>query len=236
MGQYYQIVNLDRQERLNPHDFQDGAKLLEFGSSGHGTMAAFARLLAMTPGKKGPWAGNRVVVTGDYADEGRFTPAAWSHVTLYALARGYAPPSEELGPAPVFKALTEKDCGQLRDGDETSGWEHGKPLPAFLQPMDTTFEQPEDLFEAMDVQVQEGLMDVLEDCMRMIRCSAPGNTLAYQPLLSVRIESNESGDCTAIHAAFGERDTVGRMRPVLQKTLAFPAKLSAVLEFFEVQN
>ena len=81
MGQYFKIVNLDKGELLHPHDFDDGLKLTEFGYSGNGTMAGLAALLADSNGKGlgdiksdspliGSWAGDRIVITGDYEDEG----------------------------------------------------------------------------------------------------------------------------------------------------------------------
>jgi hypothetical protein len=89
MGQYYKIVNLDKGQYLKPHNFGQGAKLLEFGSSGSGIMLGLAVLLADGNGRGGgdlnddklkprlkklvgSWAGDRIVVTGDYADAGRF--------------------------------------------------------------------------------------------------------------------------------------------------------------------
>lgn len=116
MGQYYHIVNLDKQEYLDPHGFGDGLKLREFGESSMGTMTALAFLLAdgngrgggdyirydgqpgdhpnldvyfaskQTPERCGSWAGDRVVVAGDYADEGRFTSDAAKN--LYDVIRG----------------------------------------------------------------------------------------------------------------------------------------------------
>lgn len=81
MGQYYMIVNLDKKQYLNPHKFGDGLKLLEFGSSGNGTMCGLAVLLANSNGRGGgdlrsekevigSWAGDRIVIAGDYAEKG----------------------------------------------------------------------------------------------------------------------------------------------------------------------
>jgi hypothetical protein len=83
MGQYYLIVNLDKKEIIDPHKFGDGAKLLEFGNSSSGTMCGLAILLADGNNRGGgdlhsdnpiigSWSGNRVVITGDYADTGKF--------------------------------------------------------------------------------------------------------------------------------------------------------------------
>lgn len=89
MGQYFKIVNLDKKQFLHPHKFDDGLKLMEFGRSSDGTMAGLAILLADSNGRGGgdcrsespwvgTWAGDRIVITGDYADEGK-----WGDGLLY---------------------------------------------------------------------------------------------------------------------------------------------------------
>jgi hypothetical protein len=77
MGEYFKVVNITKRQFLCPHSFGDGAKLLEFGSGG-GTMQALTVLLSTRPfdhdgeNLAGSWAGDRVVIVGDYADdEGR---------------------------------------------------------------------------------------------------------------------------------------------------------------------
>lgn len=82
MGQYYKVVNLTKKEYLNPHDFDDGAKLMEFGQSSGGTMASLAILLANSNGRGGGdadcddmewvgrWAGDEIIIAGDYAEKG----------------------------------------------------------------------------------------------------------------------------------------------------------------------
>lgn len=88
MGQYYKIANLDKKQFIDPYAFGDGAKLLEFGTSGTGVMAGLAILLANSNGRGGgdlpsdrgvvgSWAGDRIVIAGDYAqagDAGEFGP------------------------------------------------------------------------------------------------------------------------------------------------------------------
>lgn len=77
MGQYYKIVNLDKQECLDPHDFHGGAKLVEMMSS----LATCALTLLLADGnglgggdfgadspRIGSWAGDRIVIVGDYAE------------------------------------------------------------------------------------------------------------------------------------------------------------------------
>jgi hypothetical protein len=84
MGQYYLIVNLDKKQFLHPHKCGDGLKLLEFGCSANGTLTALAILLADGNNRGGgdlhsdhpiigSWAGDRIVIAGDYADDGKFT-------------------------------------------------------------------------------------------------------------------------------------------------------------------
>lgn len=83
MGQYYYVVNVTKKQYLHPHKFGDGLKLMEFGPSGDGTMAGLAILLADGNGRGGgdlhsdktvigSWAGDQIVIAGDYADAGRF--------------------------------------------------------------------------------------------------------------------------------------------------------------------
>ena len=85
MGQYYKIVNLDKKQFLHPHRFDDGLKLMEFGQSGSGTLLGLTILLADGNNRGGgdcrsddpligSWAGDRIVITGDYADPHYFIP------------------------------------------------------------------------------------------------------------------------------------------------------------------
>ena len=80
MGQYYIVCNLDKREYLDPHACGDGAKLMEFSQNSYGMMRALAILLSQGNGRGvgdfrstdpliGSWAGDRIVVAGDYADE-----------------------------------------------------------------------------------------------------------------------------------------------------------------------
>lgn len=70
MGQYHLPVNLDKHEYLHPHRLGDGLKLLEFGMSGFGTMAALTALLDTSQAEHGRWAGDRIAIVGDYAEAG----------------------------------------------------------------------------------------------------------------------------------------------------------------------
>ncbi len=83
MGQYYKIVNIKKKQYITPHTFGDGAKLMEFSMSASGVLAGLAILLADGNGRGGgdlhsendiigSWAGDNIVITGDYADAGKF--------------------------------------------------------------------------------------------------------------------------------------------------------------------
>ena len=98
MGQYYLVVNISKKQFLDPHKCGEGLKLMEFACGAQGTLAALAILLADGNNRGGgdlhsdneiigSWAGDRIVIAGDYADEGRFTDDP--DQTLYAAVRGY---------------------------------------------------------------------------------------------------------------------------------------------------
>ena len=83
MGQYYKIVNVKKKEYITTHIFGDGAKLMEFSMSANGVLAGLAILLADGNGRGGgdlnsnspivgSWAGDNIVIAGDYADTGKF--------------------------------------------------------------------------------------------------------------------------------------------------------------------
>jgi hypothetical protein len=83
MGQYYLIVNVTKKQFIHPHRFDDGMKLMEFAPRGNGTMMALAVLLSNGNGRGGgdlqsgsdivgSWAGDQIVIAGDYGDPGKF--------------------------------------------------------------------------------------------------------------------------------------------------------------------
>ena len=80
MGQYHQVVNLDKKQYLHPHKFGDGLKMMEFGSSGQGTMMGLTVLIACSHNRGGgdirsddpllgSWSGDRIAIIGDYSEE-----------------------------------------------------------------------------------------------------------------------------------------------------------------------
>ena len=106
MGQYFKIVNLDKREYIEPYAFGDGLKLMEFACSANGMMTALAVLLASSNGMgggdlhldskskwrdvPGRWAGNRIVIAGDYDDDPN-SPGCG----VYAKCSGEVGPMEE---------------------------------------------------------------------------------------------------------------------------------------------
>ena len=83
MGQYYKIVNIKKKQYITPHTFGDGSKLMEFSMSANGVLAGLAILLADGNGRGGgdlhsendivgSWAGDNIVVAGDYGEAGKF--------------------------------------------------------------------------------------------------------------------------------------------------------------------
>jgi hypothetical protein len=95
MGQYYKIVNIKKKQYISPYTFGDGSKLMEFSMSASGVLAGLAILLADGNGRGGgdlhskndivgSWAGDNIVVAGDYADAGKFVKEP--EQTLYEVA------------------------------------------------------------------------------------------------------------------------------------------------------
>lgn len=98
MGQYYKVVNTTKKQVMFAHAFGSGAKLMEFSSDGMSIMQGLAILLADGNGRGGgdlrsenpivgSWAGDSIVVAGDYADEGKFVDDPTK--TLYEIAETY---------------------------------------------------------------------------------------------------------------------------------------------------
>lgn len=113
MGQYFLIVNVDREEYLHPHAFRDGMKLRELGrgdvmyglavlladnNSGGGTLYPSDPLI-------GSWSGDRIVVAGDGSQ-----------------SSGLMRRAEE-----EFEDISQKIIQAVDDGDVD--WEAPEPLP-----------------------------------------------------------------------------------------------------------
>lgn len=80
MGQYYQVVNVDKRECVNPSVFHRGAsKLLEWACFQWDTMSGVMNLMA------GRWKNDRIYFVGDYADDSN--PKEPCHLALVAAMR-----------------------------------------------------------------------------------------------------------------------------------------------------
>lgn len=91
MGQYHTVFNTTKKECINAHGIDNGMKLLEQVGFDKSTSTALWLLLANCNGRGGGdaydhpmigrWAGDSIVVQGDYAEEG--DPAFISDVMDY---------------------------------------------------------------------------------------------------------------------------------------------------------
>ena len=80
MGQYHKVYNIDKKEYIEPHEINNGLKLVEQIGFEESTSTALFLLLANSNGRGGgdvedhaligSWAGDRIVIQGDYAEEG----------------------------------------------------------------------------------------------------------------------------------------------------------------------
>lgn len=91
MGQYFLIVNPTKRQFLDPHKFGSGLKLMEFSNDRYGAQQAQTILCSngngsgggdlgtegLTEAEKdliGSWAGDPIVVAGDYGDPWKWVP------------------------------------------------------------------------------------------------------------------------------------------------------------------
>ena len=97
MGQYHMVFNLDKQEYLHPHNLGAGLKSGEFGWPKMNTVGSAMIALMVCPEPRGGgdiegdeagrWHGDRVVIVGDYAEDGDFASDErlshlWCHTNL----------------------------------------------------------------------------------------------------------------------------------------------------------
>lgn len=85
MGQYYHLLNLDKREYIDPHKVGSGAKLWEICASDLPRMLPYLLHQSSSHGGGDPrnqpteylsrWAGDRLVLVGDYDDSGLYERA-----------------------------------------------------------------------------------------------------------------------------------------------------------------
>lgn len=98
MGQYWKPVNLDKREFIDPHKLDCGLKLWE-QIANPGVGRALVVLLAVMPKPRGGgdlkqnpfigrWAGDRVVLVGDYSIDEDMPDSPIPFSEVYALTHG----------------------------------------------------------------------------------------------------------------------------------------------------
>lgn len=69
MGEYFSIVNLDKEEFLHPHKLGSGLKFYELiGNRASGVLLYLLSPYTNDREYKGSWYGDRIIMTGDYDD------------------------------------------------------------------------------------------------------------------------------------------------------------------------
>lgn len=255
MGQYYKQVCLDKQQYLYTHDFGDGLKLMEFAMSSHGVMAAMALLLTVDNQRRGPWAGNRVVVTGDYADEGRFVPKEYASMNLYAFVSEHgeedwgertAESNEQLlaQPKPSFtnaknlafnehsaRSLSKLELRQSSRYGRENNLTSAQKVPQ-LYDDSRVFEQFEDIVEMFPyLAVVEAVERSIEDLLRILRVESVSSSRAWTSVKNARVHLDENAQkMTSVSAEFHHRDN----STIEHAKLTFPAKAVDVRKFLGI--
>jgi len=93
VGQYFLIVNYDKQEYVNPHDLSMGAKLWEICANNLGGFLLYLLRKSSDFGGgdieednsdfAGRWAGDKIAVVGDYDNSGIYDLACenWKNIS-----------------------------------------------------------------------------------------------------------------------------------------------------------
>ena len=81
MGQYWTLINLDKKEKITSFALGSGTKLVEMAWN-TGPSASLVVLLAVNGGDDlaiGRWAGDRIVLIGDYAEPDDLPASVWGN-------------------------------------------------------------------------------------------------------------------------------------------------------------
>jgi hypothetical protein len=126
MGQYHHPVCIEAEEGLDPADMDSGAKEGEQGFNRPSTPAAIVALVCARGGNMpadcsqspliGRWAGKRVLIQGDYAEDDDIPD--WKGPRLSKLYRAMRPvderkPKKDWRSVPAFADITRDACAFL---------------------------------------------------------------------------------------------------------------------------
>ena len=126
MGQYHHPVCIEAEEGLSPHGMDSGLKEGEQGFSRPSTPNAIVALVCVRGGNMpadcsqspliGRWAGKRVLIQGDYAEDDDIP--GWKGPKLSKLYRAMTPvdarkPKRDWRTSPVFADITSDACAFL---------------------------------------------------------------------------------------------------------------------------
>lgn len=121
MGQYYIAVNLDKKEYVRPHDYDNGAKLLEHSYIQNEFLGAVTRIL------KKEWKGDRVVWVGDYFEKNENPKVPVTYGDLETSYQQIKPPAKKVTKGFLNNEDLELsiDLSQVRayEGAVEEGWE-----------------------------------------------------------------------------------------------------------------
>lgn len=110
MGQYYKIVNVDKQLYISPLDMNNGAKLMEWSYHRNSMVLALMNLLA------NEWKGDRVYVVGDYAESDNPEEPCYEAVKMLEEEMGL--PTEEIGSIYGYASERFRNISALADGKD----------------------------------------------------------------------------------------------------------------------
>lgn len=138
MGQYFVLVNLSRREFVHPYSLGDLLKLREMANTPAGIGVAMMILTACSSGRGGGdfpgdpvvgrWAGDRIALVGDYAEDGDL-PAEFEASVIFDLCRreGEEDDDNEIVLAPyadisdLVKPVIEAVCDMKFEEGKTPG-------------------------------------------------------------------------------------------------------------------
>jgi hypothetical protein len=137
MGQYHHPVCIEAEEGLSPHGMDQGLKEGEQGFSRPSTPNAMVALVCARGGNMpadcsqspliGRWAGKRVLIQGDYAEDNDIR--GWKGPRLSRLYRAMTPvedrkPKKDWRTTPVFADITPDACAFLEAACNIRYFEH----------------------------------------------------------------------------------------------------------------